>query len=176
MNKKENFTISTDIGIMRPKKDHAYPIPCSEWEYLKKRIGNIQADFPIFLTIGSVFAGGALTTFLTIITGGIPSDQNGQTTIAIIIAWCAFGFCSFCGIVSFILSFLTRHRTKETAEDIKAHMTVIEERYVIEEGENKSGLENFIKAMKKVAETNSQKNNIANQVSEKTFPVELKEN
>lgn len=119
------ITMAPPMQVLVPRSGPMYPVPCNEWDFMKKNIGRL-ADQPWLLqTIGSVFVGAGIAELGTIFSGAIP--ENSPQWIAR--AW-SFGVGALiCGAVTLFAARQNLSATGTTAQNVVEYMTLIEGRY-----------------------------------------------
>ena len=121
-----SINMSQGLEVLQPKASEAYPIPCPEWDSLKERIGRLQSEPWEFGFLGSLMLGASLSTFITIVVGGIGADALGHN---VVIAWAVVAVTAAAGVLSVWFAFRERERHRERAGDILTTMTLLEKRY-----------------------------------------------
>jgi len=139
MDKKDPFEISQGFSIIQPNPDRAYPIPCTEWNYLKNKIGKISEKINVYHTLGSILLGAAASTIIALVSGGFPKTEEGEVSSQIIIAWACVVVCLICGGVCMLFAFEKRKVSDVKSSDVISHMEVIEQRFENSGLEQKSG-------------------------------------
>ncbi|MBI1303246.1 MAG: hypothetical protein GC172_05610 [Phycisphaera sp.] len=133
---RDSFQISQGYDVVAPSPGKAYPILCSEWLYLKDKVKQISDPVDLYHTVGSACVGAALSTFITILSGGVQasaptSEDTAQTAgIGLVVAWACFAVTGFCGFVCIFFAFEKRKVTHLRSADVVAHMDVIEQRFI----------------------------------------------
>lgn len=125
MSKKSSFKLSQGYDVISPKRGKAYPILCEDWNNIKYKIDKLSNNSNIYSTIGSICLGGSLTTFISIITGAIQS-QNQKTYI---ISWSTVIITLLTGILSIYFSNEQQKIKKIYTSDIIEQMNTIENKY-----------------------------------------------
>ena len=125
---KDSFQISQGYNVITPSPGKAYPILCSEWNYLKEKIRQITDRINIYHTIGSVLIGAAVSTFIVIVSGGIQTTGQGGNT-GVIVSWACVAVTGICGGVCVFFAYEKRKVTEVKCSDVIAHMEVIEQRF-----------------------------------------------
>ena len=88
--------MSQGLDVLQPKSGQAYPIPCDEWVMLKNKIKVLTAEPWFFHSLGFLFLGAAISTFVTIL---LDSFQLPEQKTAEVIAWAVFAVTFICGLV-----------------------------------------------------------------------------
>jgi amino acid transporter len=116
------FQISQGFEVLLPKSGKAYPVPCEEWDFLKKKIDNIAFSNNLYNDGGWVLLGIALTTLGSILL-------NVYASINLIIAWAIVGVTLITGILCLFFNSQIIKIKKINASDIIKQMEIIEKRY-----------------------------------------------
>ncbi len=122
MKKQSVLQVSQDLLIVPPKRDRAYPIPCEEWELLKRKISRLGREPWLFQNVGSLLLGTSLSAFVSSLTGTFDLP-------ALYIAWSASFVTLVCGILSWVCAVKEIHVHRERATDLVERMETIEKRY-----------------------------------------------
>ena len=117
-----NFKISQGFEVLQPKSGKAYPVPCEEWNFLKKKIDNISFSNDFYNDGGWALIGIAMSTFGSILLGAYSS-------INVVIAWAIVGVTSISGILCLYFASQMKKMKKVNASDITKQMEIIEKRY-----------------------------------------------
>lgn len=99
---KPPFTISQNYEILELEKGKAYPIPVSDWDYLKKKVERIGPTSLTFHTIASVLLGVAGTALVSALT--LPNVMTQTGYFAVWVSWLVFGVTSISGLLSWYFS------------------------------------------------------------------------
>jgi len=126
MKDDSSLQLSQGYEVLAPKSGKAYPIPCEEWDLLKTRIKRISNPPFLFVTVGSLLLGAALSTFITIILGSFSAPDKSKELIT---AWAAVGVTTISGILSLIYAYQQQKDQRVQANEVVAQMEVIEKRY-----------------------------------------------
>lgn len=126
MNETSNLQMSQGFEVLRPKNDKALPIPCNEWDVLKKKIEDLTTEPWFFHTTGSTLIGAALATLISIWTGAVSSVPGSNM---LVIAWAITGACSVTGLVCLAFAHKERGVHRSKASDVVTQMTLIEQRF-----------------------------------------------
>src|SRR4051812_44622302 len=121
---QESFRLSQAYNVMPPQPGEAYPILCSEWDYLKARIRSVATEAVILHTLGSILIGAGLSTLLSIMLGSFP-DKNGVTSVSHITAWAVVAVTLICGVVFWIVAHVLRKHQVVRAGDVVEYMETI---------------------------------------------------
>jgi hypothetical protein len=120
------FRVSQGYDVLQPKTGPAYPVPCDEWEFLKGKLRRVSTLPWIYQTAGSLLAGAGITTFVTILTGTLPSTPQSR---AIIIAWAVVVVSMICAAACFHFAAQQRKVQSIGVSDVITQMELIERRY-----------------------------------------------
>jgi hypothetical protein len=118
--------MSQGFDVLQPKSGRAYPVPCDEWDFLKSQLGRASGAPWIYQTIGSLLAGAAITTLVTIIIGALPSPAQSS---AIIIAWAVVAVGAICAVLCFFFASQQGKMQSVQILDVVKQMEIIERRY-----------------------------------------------
>ncbi len=120
------YQLSQGLDVLRPKSGEAYPIPCDEWTILKGKIKKLTSEPWLFHSLGFLFLGAALSTFVAILlnTFQLPAQQR-----ALDIAWAVVAVTVICGCTCLYFAKKEREIDRERASDVVAQMELIEKRY-----------------------------------------------
>ena len=118
-----SFQISQDFEVLKPKSGKAYPVPCDEWEFLKKKIEEISFTNDLFNDGGWALLGISLSTFGLILLGAYSS------TSTLIIAWAIVVVTLFAGLLCLYFAVQIKKVKKTRASEILTQMELIEKRY-----------------------------------------------
>ncbi len=121
-----HFHISQGYDILQPVSGEAYPIPCDEWDFLKRKLGVASSSPWLFDVVGSVLLGSCLTTLITIIVGALPTDPQSRAPI---IAWAVVAVTLICGLTCLFFAQQQRQVRSVQAGDVLTQMELIERRY-----------------------------------------------
>jgi len=120
------FQISQGFEVLRPKSGKAYPVPCDEWDFLKRKVEDVSFSNDLFNDGGWVLLGITLSTFGSILLGAYPS------TVTQIIAWAIVGVTLLAGILCLYFATQVKKVKKTQASEIMTQMELIEKRYQAE--------------------------------------------
>lgn len=121
-----NLKMSHDLEVLTPKDDKALPIPCNEWDILKRKIGELTTEPWFYQTTGSTLMGAALATAISVLTGAVSTTSAPN---AIVIAWAVTIVCLLVGLVCLFFAHEERGVHKTKAKDIVSQMELIEQRF-----------------------------------------------
>jgi hypothetical protein len=122
-NQQNNFNISQEFEIIPHQKGKAYPIGVKEWEFIKKKIGEINIDVNNFHSIGFLLLGASASCLITIFATEFKTDSSLYLT------WAIFGISLIGGLLS--VYFATDKHKQESAKpnEIINQMELIESRF-----------------------------------------------
>lgn len=83
--KNARFKIATDLDVVRPTKESAYPIPLAEWQFLRTKVEHIMEPSRWYNSIGSFFLGVSGSSLVAAIA--LPSNAESRI---LAICWGAF--------------------------------------------------------------------------------------
>lgn len=121
---EQSIRMSQNVELVQWREGKAYPIPCDEWDYLKRRIGEVSNHPNPFHTLGSLLLGAALSTLITILLGGIAVGQASVT-----IAWAVTAVTLISGIIALVFAYKQDKVEKVQARNVLDQMAIIERRY-----------------------------------------------
>ena len=130
MNQQASFEMSQGYEVIPPKPGKAYPIPCDEWDFLKRKIRVLSDSVNIYHTGGSVLLGASLTTFITILTGSIGTTRASSSVTMLVIAWAVVAVTLILGCACLYFGWQQRKLKQVQASDILTQMEIIERRYL----------------------------------------------
>jgi hypothetical protein len=123
---KQGLPIVThDLSIVQPGKELAYPIPVSDWEFLRKKVDSIDSDAFISQTIGSLFLGVGATALITALT--VPDNQGSKPMT---FWWATMIVTSICGAVFLWNASQDRTRVKSNKASAIEEMDRMKNRYI----------------------------------------------
>ncbi|MBI2175022.1 MAG: DUF3395 domain-containing protein [Candidatus Omnitrophica bacterium] len=120
------FRMSQGYDVLQPKTGRAYPVPCDEWDFLKRKLGQVSTSPWLYHTIGSLLGGAAISTLVTILFGTFPPASSSP---AIIVAWAVVAVCGICAVVCFFFADQQRKVQVVQVSDVVTQMELIERRY-----------------------------------------------
>ena len=120
------YQLSQGLEVLRPKSGEAYPIPCDEWTILKDKIKKMTSEPWLFRSLGFLFLGAALSTFVTILIGTFQLPEKQRV---LDIAWAVVVVTVVCGCACLCFAWKEREISRERASDVVAQMDLIEKRY-----------------------------------------------
>lgn len=126
MTDEVSFELSQGLEVLRPKSGQAYPIPLDEWSLLKAKIRKLTTEPWLFHTVGSLFIGATLSTFVAI---GIGTFQLPIQQRQLELAWAVGVVTLICGVACLFFAHKERSVFRERATDVVAQMELIETRY-----------------------------------------------
>ena len=119
-----SLNISQGYEVLAPRSGPAFPIPCTEWDYLVERLRQVENPPWFFQAGGFTLIGAAITTLIALLSGAVPSVGDAR-----FVAWSATIVAGVLGI-----SFLALHRRelalhRSAVSDVLRQMELIETRY-----------------------------------------------
>lgn len=120
------FQMSQGLDVIKPKAGRAYPIPCEEWAMLKNQINKMTTEPWLYQSLGALFLGAAISTFVTIMVGSFDSIEKQN---ALVIAWAIVAVTFTCGLACLYFAHKERGVYRERASNVVAQMNLIEKRY-----------------------------------------------
>ena len=124
----DSFKMSQGYDVIQPKPGRAYPILCTEWEYIKTQIKSIKTSFGWYYTGGSLLLGAAISTLIAILTGAFnPVDDTNN--VSLIIALSVVTSTGFIGMISLYFANESKEVAEKKAAEVVTQMELIEQRY-----------------------------------------------
>ncbi|MGJ8674301.1 hypothetical protein [Rubritalea sp.] len=127
MSDKPGYQLNHEYLVIQPESGEAYPILCSDWDHIKSEVISIKTSFQLYHTLGSIFLGASITSFISIISGAYPSNSNNTTTI--VIAWSVTICCLVIGAFCLHFANETKQNSNKQAEQIISQMEIIEKKF-----------------------------------------------
>ena len=121
------FRVSQGYDVLVPKSGRAYPIPCDEWDFLKRKLRQVSAPPWVYQNVASLLAGMAITTFTAILIGMLPSPSDHPH--AAVIAWAIVCTSTICGALCIFFAIAQRRMQAVHVSDVITQMELIERRY-----------------------------------------------
>lgn len=121
-----NFSVSQDLEILLPKSGRAYPVPCAEWQYLKKKLRKVSRPPWILPALTSLFLTASLTTLIAIVVGGVNAGQNER---GLVVAWAVVATTGGIGLVCLAFSIKQHRMDKTQVSEVVEQMDLIEQRF-----------------------------------------------
>lgn len=122
----DNYKFSQDYELIQPQKQRSYPISTTEWNLIKKNVGEVKDSSNFWHTIGSILIGAAISTLITALISDFKTEKHTW------ICWTAFSLSALGGILSFYFGKEQRKIQNKSKEDVIAFMNTIEERFRIQ--------------------------------------------
>jgi hypothetical protein len=126
MSFNSNLRLSQDYEVLRPKNGKLIPVPCSEWDVLKRKIEGLAAEPWIFHTAGSILVGAALATAISVWTGAVSTAAKSNS---IVVAWAVTSTCGVTGLACMYFAVKERDVHRSKANDVVTQMDLIEQRF-----------------------------------------------
>ncbi|MGN4997041.1 hypothetical protein [Aeromonas sp. 61P] len=125
MTANTGFKMSQGLEVLTPKNDKALPIPCNEWDELKRQIETLTTEPWLIQMIGSLLLGAALAILTSILTGTI-SDAEKMNSV---ISWAVCCVCAITGFLSLYFAHKEKLTHRSRATSIATQMNLIEQRF-----------------------------------------------
>ncbi len=122
-NQQNNFNISQEFEIIPHQKAKAYPIGVKEWEFIKKKIGEINIDVNNFHSIGFLLLGASASCLITIFATEFKTDSSLYLT------WAIFGISLIGGLLSVYFAADKHKQESAKPNEIINQMELIESRF-----------------------------------------------
>ena len=127
MSSNTNLKLSQGYEVLRPRTDKAFPIPCNEWDVLRKQIEELTTEPWFFQTTGSMLLGASLATLISIWTGAVVVSES--TPNALVIAWAVTASCGICGLACLAFAHKERGVFRAKAGNVVTQMSLVEQRF-----------------------------------------------
>lgn len=121
----QSFQISQGYEVLRPRSGKAYPVPCDEWNFLKKKIDDVSLSNDWFNDAGWALIGITLSTVGSIVLGAY------QASLSLTIAWAIVAVTLISGVLCLFFALQVKKVKKTQASEIVTQMELIEKRYQI---------------------------------------------
>ena len=123
---------ATPEGLVQPTKRAFSSLNSSQ--SCVKVIDTYQLSYKtnVYMELGFLFLGGALSTFTAIITGAITPAQTQNISVYLIIAWAVVAVTLIVGILCIGFAFGKEKSKKKRASEIIEQMEIIEKRFEID--------------------------------------------
>jgi hypothetical protein len=125
------FMMRQGYEVLRPQTEEAYPILRHEWDSIKGKLKLISWSINIYMEIGILLLGAALSVFITILIGAIQTDITSQT-----IAWGCLIISLVVGLSLVTIGYLKENIKRTEVKDIITQMETIESRFGSSEMQN----------------------------------------
>lgn len=119
----DNYKFSQDYELIPPQKQRSYPISTTEWNLIKKKIGEVKDSANFWHTLGSILIGAAISTLIAALINDFKTEKLLWT------CWAAFCVTGIGGALSFYFGKEQRQTQNKSKEDVIDFMTIIEERF-----------------------------------------------
>jgi len=116
--------LSQGLEVLKPKRDQALPIPCNEWDELRKQIQLLDAEPWLYFNVGSNLLGASLATLISIILGAISTTER-----VLAIAWAVVATTGFVGLACWHIAAKERNLHRSKAAHVLTLMDSIERRF-----------------------------------------------
>ena len=120
---KNKFNVSQEFEIIPHQKGKAYPIGVKEWDFIKKKINEINIEINNFHSICFLLLGASLSCFITVIAADFKEDSYKYLT------WAIFGISLIGGILSIYFSNDKLKQESAKPKEIVSQMELIESRF-----------------------------------------------
>ncbi len=120
---ENKFNVSQEFEIIPHQKGKAYPIGVKEWDFIKKKINEINIEINNFHSIGFLLLGACLSCLISIIATDFKKDSNEYLT------WTIFGISLIGGILSIYFSNDKLKQESAKPKEIVNQMELIESRF-----------------------------------------------
>lgn len=144
-----SLEIAQGLSVVVPEKEEAYPIPRSDWDYLKDKVNRIAMPSSFYNTMGAVLigiAGSALVAGITL-RGNLAEDKD----FVLYACWSIFAVTLICGAFAICVHYLTQKKSSTISkDDVVEEMDRLEKRYSYlkgGEGPGEGGLDEDIDKM-----------------------------
>jgi biotin carboxyl carrier protein len=126
-NRKFSFQGFHEYMVLRMQKENAYPIMVSDWDYLKKKVEQIQLLGALWYSIGSALLGIAGTAIVGALTLTEAASKIGRPVEAV--CW-AIGMASLvCGSLTFCFAHRVGKQSGRSKADVLAEMERLESKF-----------------------------------------------
>jgi hypothetical protein len=122
-NQQNNFNISQEFEIIPHQKGKAYPIGVKEWEFIKKKVREINIDVNNFHAIGFLLLGVSASCLITIFATEFKADSSRYLT------WTIFGISFVGGLLSVYFARDKHKQESAKPNEIVNQMELIESRF-----------------------------------------------
>lgn len=120
---ENKFNVSQEFEIIPHQKGKAYPIGVKEWDFIKKKINEINIEINNFHSIGFLLLGASFSCLITIIATDFNEDAYEYLT------WTIFGISLIGGILSIYFSNDKLKQESAKPKEIVNQMELIESRF-----------------------------------------------
>ena len=127
MSSNTNLKLTQGFEVLRPRNDKAFPIPCNEWDVLRKQIEELTTEPWFFQTTGSILLGAGLATLISIWTGAVVVSDS--TPNALVTAWAITAVCCMCGLACLGFAHKERGVFRAKAGNVVTQMSLVEQRF-----------------------------------------------
>lgn len=118
------LTVSQGFEVLEPRSGPAYPVPCSEWDYLRDRLKKVEHAPWFFQAAGFMLLGATASTFIALLVGAVPDEDRAH-----VIAWAATTVCTILGGAFLWLHHRELGVHRQAVADVLRQMELIESRY-----------------------------------------------
>jgi hypothetical protein len=121
-----SLQLSQGYEVLAPRSGKAYPVPCEEWAFLKEKLSLVATPPWVLPAITFVLLGASLTTFISVLLGGVAPGPTGN---GVIVAWAVCAASGVSGIACLLTS-VRQHQLQGTqVRDVVRQMELIEKRF-----------------------------------------------
>jgi len=120
---EDNYKFSQDYELVPPQKQRSYPITTTEWNLIKKKIGEVKDSANFWHTLGSILIGAAISILIAALINDFKTEKLLWT------CWSAFFVTGIGGVLSFYFGREQRQTQNKSKEDVIDFMAIVEERF-----------------------------------------------
>lgn len=122
-----SFKMGHEYDVIVPRRETAYPIPGSDWDYLKTKVSRVSTPGLIHHTVGSAFLGVAGSAFVAALT--LPDTTEQGPAVIRVVVWAVFVVTCVCGAVTLWYAHKERSRDTDWKKDVIEEMDRMEQKY-----------------------------------------------
>ena len=133
-----SFNLTHTCTVLKPLAYEAYPISCTEWDFLKKKMACLVGTINYFHTFGCLVMGVCLSVAVSLfLEPTIPQERPSLPTytiarIAIVVSTLILG------VLCFAMAGLRERMRRTSADDLLSQMEIIEQRFALPPSESAS--------------------------------------
>lgn len=120
---QNNFNVSQEFEIIPHQKSKAYPIGVKEWEFIKKKIREINIEINNFHAIGYLLLGSSASCLITMFATDFKDDVSKY------FIWTIFGISLIGGLLSVYFAKEKHKQEGAKPSEIINQMELIESRF-----------------------------------------------